>query len=747
MFNKNHNQQQQQQQPQKKKCPAPIRTLVVSAHKGDVHDFLFLSDGSFISATGELPSSSGHVLKHFTSNGRLLKAFSGITTSTSFRRLLWVEQDITFLCCSSSAIDVLSVKSGKLMPTQQLPYLNTVRLMDESLGTPNCFVSFLHNGTIEIWAVQLSKNNKTHSAVHLRVQTLKSALWKKAFGIRCYSYLCSLKDGRFVEVLPGMTALWERTQSTPTPQWQCTRFLMTPLQKPRFYPMEIYDGMVAVGILIHLKSILVLNPSVGYIRGSFEDAESDITHTDCFIAILSLSMRDRETQVQRHKRLLCALSERGCLLFWDMENGNLVKREKSELLSGALCMKSGRSTSGNVVLLIGKRSYSNLLFQRDIMIVEVLPLLYGDGAIASTSLAPSVISIHECEIAKKLATGHFGDVTALEVMEEDGTVLSGSIDGSINLWSPDMKWVLRSFSQSPWIDKPINYKIKTLRIFGEGCFVSTHQHFGGGSVRVAKWSVNEPTEPTLGEVFIKLPKDQLMDQLMVLDHTTICTTDKNGCHLWSLINGSLKKVLEFCNSASKLPTTSEIEWICYLGISLTEDGHRRHLLAVCNSNERSTDVWDIISLQVIMVIDHQFARSVNITNAVLVNNLEVIVGFNHKGRLLRIECNPTTGSSPVKDISMPHRHFVILDQNSLERPHKDWSLSGVDSHHLLKLRDGTICAVQNRIIRIINGSGGCLATYGFIPLVRITSIAELINRSLAFGLGDGRIVILNRLPR
>jgi len=36
MFNKDHNQQQQQPQPQKKKYPAPIRTLVVSAHKGDV---------------------------------------------------------------------------------------------------------------------------------------------------------------------------------------------------------------------------------------------------------------------------------------------------------------------------------------------------------------------------------------------------------------------------------------------------------------------------------------------------------------------------------------------------------------------------------------------------------------------------------------------------------------------------------------------------------------------------------------
>jgi len=266
--------------------------------------------------------------------------------------------------------------------------------------------------------------------------------------------------------------------------------------KNAFTPLEIYDGMLAISGLIYLKNIVVVD--VGgdcSIQRCFEDVDSDsTTKSKCFVATLSFSMKDRETQVQIQKRLLCALSKDGCLWFWDMENGSLVKKQHSSELSGAICMKSGRTNSGRVVLLIGRNTEKDhgyrVSFRTDIMIVEVLPLLYGDAVIASTSPPPALIaSIHECDIAKNLSFGHLKATTILEVME-DGMVLSGSTDGVIKLWSPDMKRFIKSFRQSPSFDCDhiSNYDICSIKSTGGGRFVSV-QSLGTTDARIKKWNV------------------------------------------------------------------------------------------------------------------------------------------------------------------------------------------------------------------------------------------------------------------
>jgi len=225
---------------------------------------------------------------------------------------------------------------------------------------------------------------------------------------------------------------------------------------------------------------------------------------------------------------------------------------------------------------------------------------------------------------------------------------------------------------------------------------------------------------------------------MVLDSNTICSWAMGACNLWSLADGSLKK---------ELRVNSALLHFVDLGIRLTNDGQQQHLLALLNDDGLMT-VWDINSSQVVMVFEpKQFTESHpdsgwRTHKVIILHNLEaMILSIGHN--LTRVELNPTS-DSPVSELFDGNfeRLEEILDKHTLERAsQKPWIALRVD---MLELRDGTICAVRDRIILILSRRGGCLNVYGLLLQARIASLVELRNGSVAFGLSDGRIVTLNR---
>jgi len=751
-----HNSKQAQTQRQ-----APIRTLVEeSTSEGNYCDFLFLSDGSFISAV----AFANVIGKHFTWKGRLIRAFSS-RKSSAWRRLLWVEQDVTFLCCSLDPprIDVFSVNSSKPLLNIQFDVVRTVKLVDESFQLRHLFLSSTQPGSLRVWELAIvehtsKQKKKKLSAVYSDIQVLRSdpIPWYRGYE---HSSLCALKGGRFVEMnaTTDTIALWEKTSST-TLQWQRTRVFKTVnrLKKSLHSSLdlfEVYDGMVAVCGLSYLElnkfDIIVLDPSGdSSVRRSFDDCDCDVKDTlKCFTCPISLWMKDSVTQLQMQKRLICCLSQNGYLWFWDINDGTLVKKVHSELLSTALCMTSGRSASGDALLLVGTCSEERHLFMKRsrlrIIVVDVLQLIYGDAVIASTSSSSPIPSIHDCEMAKRLSFGHLKTVTSLEVME-DGMVLSGSLDGIIKLWSPDMQRVVRSFCI--WLSTPTTFDIKFLKSVGEGCFVSAS--VDNHTIRAKHWSVSQSEYCGGQDVVIILKPKQSTKELRVLDSNTICTTDGNECQLWSLTDGSLKHVFRVNHAEHTITKTCNIEWLTDLGVRHADDGQRQHFLAAGSNHSRLTHIWDIIGLQVVMVLDLLFEAHLVINRAIVFKNMEAMVGYDtSRGKLLRVEWNSTTGSSQVSEISKGafHRYHRIVLQHSLEKISRSSYLGNLT--HFLEHRDGTICAAEDRIIKILSKTGESLQTYGMLLGARFTSMVELTNGSLTLGLDDGRIVTLNPLSR
>jgi len=559
---------------------APIRTLIEeSASEGNYCDFLFLSDGSFISAAAFSHSSGDEICKHFTLNGRLTRTFSsGRTGALSDKRnLLWVEQDVTFLCCTSYTtwIDIFSVNSSKPILNVQFDFVHTVKLIDESFQMRHLFLSSTHTGALRVWELTIeeysSKRMKKLSAVYSDIIGLKSEpiFWWRGDE---RTSLCALKGGRFVEMnaTTDTIALWEKTSSS-TLQWQRTRLFRTGDKLEQslhsyLVSFEVYDGMAAVCGLGYSKfNVVVFDPS----GDSFFQRYFEVGDCKCVASVISLSMKDSANQVQTQKRLICCLSQNGCLWFWDLDDGTLVKKVHSEQLSSALCMTSGLSASGDALLLVGRISEERQLFTKrsrlQITVVDVLQLIHGDAVIASTSSpVPSKSPIHDYKMAKSLSFGHLKSVTALEVME-DGMVLSGALDGIIKLWSPDMQRVIRSFYL--WLSStPTNCDLSHLKSAGEGWFVSisVNPH----TIRAKHWSVRQ-SEDDGHDVAIKLNRYQSTKEVLVVASNIICTIDGTWCQVWSLTDGSLKH--EFRG-------IQKIGWLVDLGTNHTEDGKRQHLI-------------------------------------------------------------------------------------------------------------------------------------------------------------------------
>jgi len=497
------------------------------------------------------------------------------------------------------------------------------------------------------------KKKKLRTVQHFHTKELKSAIWHHSHGLVLNQVLsertslCALKGGRFVELsaTTDMIALWARTVSLSTstaPQWQCTRVFRTDNQYKRSLgSFEIYDEMMAVsGFSFVDFNISVLDPSGDCsIKHCFEDREA-ATASSCLTCMLSLSMKDRWTQAPIQKRFVCYLLNNGSLGFWDLDDGSLVKKVTSEQLTFALCMTSARTTTGDVFLLVGRLTRKG--FRTHITVVDVLPLLYGDAAIASTSPSASMKSIQGCQLAKRLLFGHLKTVTALEVMN-DGMVLSGALDGIIKLWSPDMKRVIRSFTQ--WISTSVIYDVRNLKSIGDGCFVAVGVDYP--NIRVKNWSVRSALYGGAREVILK--PNQSTKDLLILNSDTICTIDGNECQLWNLTYGSLKKVLRIDHTTTR---SYDIEWSQDLGARHTDDGELQHLLAAGSNYSRLTYVWNVINSQVVMVIDHQLVADLYVDQAMIVlKNMEAMVGYHsYQKRLIRVKTNSTTRSSPVSEI-------------------------------------------------------------------------------------------------
>jgi len=728
---------------------APIRTLVEEpASEGNYCDFLFLSDGSFISAVVFSNSSGNVICKRFTLKGRLTRTFSSRKTSALSRRrkLLWVEQDVTFLCCSLDPpwIDVFSVNSSKPLLNAQFDLVHTVKIIDESFQLRHLFLSSTHTGSLRVWELVIEEptsKRKKKKLNYFDITWLKSdpIFWYQGYE---QTSLCALKGGRFVEVNTNTDTitLWEKTSSS-TLLWQRTKVFRSGDRLVKcLNSFEIYNEMVAICGLSCWKlvkfHIVVLDPSGNSsVQRNFRGGDCTIDELEYFTCNISLWIKDSVTQLQTQKRLICCLSQNGCLWFWDINDGTLVKKVHSEQLSTALCMSSA---SGDSLLLVARVSEERHLFMKrirlQITVVDVLQLIYGDAVIASTSPVPPsslIPSIHDCEMAKRLSFGHLKTVTSLEVME-DGMVLSGSLDGIIKLWSPDTQRVIRSFYM--WLSTPTTFDIKFLKSVGEGWFVSVSVN--QLTIRAKYWSVNQSEDCGAQDVVISLKPSQWTKELRVLDSNTMCVIDGGECQVWSLTDGSLKHVF---GNTTKI---RKIDWLADLGIRHTYDGQQQHLVAAGCNDSKLAHIWDVISLQVVTVLNHQFEAYLHISQVVAFDDMEAMIGYGLDKGFFQVEWNLTTGSSQVSEI--PNGSFEksnkILLQRSCQGP------SSTTETHFLKLGDGTIGAVQDRIIKILSRNGRC-HTYGLLLAARITSVVELTNRSLTFGLDDGRIVTLNRLSR
>jgi len=146
---------------------------------------------------------------------------------------------------------------------------------------------------------------------------------------------------------------------------------------------------------------------------------------------------------------------------------------------------------------------------------------------------------------------------------EDGMVLSGSTDGVIKLWSPDMKRFIKLFRKSPSFDCDhiSNCDICSIKSTGGGRFVSV-QSLGTTYTRIKKWNVYQSGESAVEELV--LSRFFNSHKCMVLDSNAICSWAMGACNLWSLADGSLKKELRV-----------NILHFVDLGIRLTDDGQQQ----------------------------------------------------------------------------------------------------------------------------------------------------------------------------
>jgi len=376
-----------------------------------------------------------------------------------------------------------------------------IRLFDGATQTlSNNFCNMDGNCRLSLWSLEIENKKQKRQQVRVRSNRIKdmgAAVLDFYFE---YHALCALKNGTFLEmnIRKGEVAVWETIPSNSSKtQWRCNKIFCTNRTERlvTIQPFEIYDGVLAMG---RKKDIFVLENSGNYhLRSSFKVSNGDLTHA----TTVSFSIRDSHNQDgETQKRLLCTLSNRGCLYFWDLESGGLVGETQSELLSKVVYMKSGvSSATGDVVLLIGtNQSNPKTRLFSNIIIVEVVPLLYGDAITASppTSTSTSFLSsVYENALADNLSYRHFREVTHLELME-NGDILSTSRDCIIKQWSSDGRQLIRSFYQS----SP-EYPPSTVKSVGGDRFISLSSEILG--FRVKRWSTHHPERPVTEEIWSK----------------------------------------------------------------------------------------------------------------------------------------------------------------------------------------------------------------------------------------------------